>query len=173
MNIEKKLMTEKTHSLRLPPRGAGEDPLEVDFYFVEPSMPLATLERMAIYLENPNYKIVYNPENNRDIKIPLQPKESPFTLIDDERSICYNGTDFYLTSYQNEQSRNGDQQAFYRLLAQTDIATSQIQVPEVMSVFDYGGRYYIVLRNRRKALGKTDDIMYKGMIVKPQEYEKI
>jgi hypothetical protein len=163
---------EKIHSLRLPPIKAGKEPLEVDFYSVESTMPVATLERMAIYLENPNYRIVYNQENNRDIKIPLQPGESPFILIDYERSLCYNSTDFYLESYQNEQSRNSDQQAFYRLLAQTDIVNDEIQVPEVMSVFDYGGRYYIVLRNRRKALGKTNVIMYKGMIVKPQEYEK-
>ncbi|OAD20201.1 hypothetical protein THIOM_004117 [Candidatus Thiomargarita nelsonii] len=172
MNVEKKFIAEKTHSLRLPPRRAEKKPLEVDFYSVDPTMPVATLERMAIYLENPNYRIVYNPENNRDIKIPLQPGESPFTLIDDERSLCYNGTDFYLESYRHEQSRKSDQQAFYRLLAQTDIATYEIQVPEVMSVFNYGGRYYIVLRNRRKALGKTNTFMYKGMIVKHQVYEK-
>ena len=115
---------------------------------------------------------IYNPTNNRDIKRPLQPGESPFTLIDHDRSLCYHGTDFYLESYQHEQKRNTDQQAFYRLLAEKDIATDEIQVPEVMSVFNYNGRYYIVLRNRRKALGKTSHGMYKGMIVKPQDYEK-
>jgi hypothetical protein len=161
---------EKTHYFRLTPRKKGGKPLEVYFYVIDLTMPLSTLEKMAIYLEKPSHKMIYNPENNRDIKIPLQPGESPFFKIDNERSICYRGTDFYLEFYRHEQPRNRDQQAYYRLLAENDVVTPEKQVPELMSVFDYDGGYYIVLRNRRKALGKTINGMYQGMIVKPQDY---
>jgi len=176
MNIEKIFLNKNLHHFYLPPREKGEEPLIVDFY--PPAlnnaitMPLSTLEEFVIYLENPTSRIVYNSVNNRDLEIPLEPGETPFIQIDEERSLCYNGTGFYLEKYSSKEERDNDEAAYYRLLSGKDIVTPQLQIPEMKSVFDYKGAFYIVLRVRRKALGKTEGVLWRGMVIKPHEYEK-
>jgi hypothetical protein len=175
MNIEKIFLKKNLHHFYLPPREKGEEPLIVDFY--PPAlnnaitMPLSTLEEFVIYLENPTSRIVYNSVNNRDLEIPLEPGETPFIQIDEDRSLCYNGTGFYLEKYSSKEKRDNDEAAYYRLLSGKDIVTPQLQIPEMKSVFDYNGAFYIVLRVRRKALGKTEGVLWRGMVVKPPEYE--
>jgi len=58
-------------------------------------MPEGTLAEIGIYLENPTYQMIYDYENERDIKIKLKRGESPFIRIDEERAISYMGNSFY------------------------------------------------------------------------------
>ncbi len=41
-------------------------------------MPEGTLAEIAVYLENPTYRIIYHYEKNRVLKLKLKRGESPF-----------------------------------------------------------------------------------------------
>jgi hypothetical protein len=173
MNVEKIVLSENLYSLclRFHPRKKGEPPLEIAFDEAKSTMSEGTLAEMAVYLENPTYRIIYNYDKSRDIKIKLKRGESPFIRIDHERALCYMGTSFYLLSYVHQDERKNDKRSFSRLLSEKPVATKDKQVPEIMATFDYNQKYYLVLRIRVIASGKTTQSMYKGIIVKPQAYE--
>jgi len=165
LKINKNAVSENRYFLRFPPRKTGEKPLEIDFYETKSTMPEGTLAEIAIYLENPTYRIIYHYETDRDIKIKLKRGESPFIRIDNERTISYMGTSLYLLSYVHREERKNDKLSFSRL-SEFSIATKEIQVPEIMATFDYNHKYYLVLRIRVIADGKTTNDMYKGIIVR-------
>jgi len=171
MNLDKKKFR---HHLSLPPRSVGEEPLVVDFF--SPSSdkgidaPLATLDRFAIYLEEPKYRIDYEVGRNRDIEFPLKPGETPFVTIDEQRSLCYQGTGFFLERYFSKEEREKDRAAFCRLFSEDKTETPQLQVPEIKAVFDYKDAFYAILLAWKKTLGPTKGPLFKGMVVNPQEF---
>jgi hypothetical protein len=166
MKLEKHFASEKTYHLREEPRPGHTEPLEVDFYDIRPNIALCFLRNIAFYLENPTYRLIYDFETNKNIKLPLNSGDSPLIPIDDERAICYMGLGCYLLGYLHFEVRARDKALF----SQIAIRTREVQGANILATFDYRNRYYLILDAETRPKGETNEIMFEGIIVNPQKY---
>jgi len=166
MKPENYAANENTYRLREECRFGHTEPLEVDFYDIEPNVLSCFLRGIAVYLENPSYRLIYDFGTNTNIKLPLNSKDNPLISIDEERAICYMGMGCYLLGYLHSEVRSRDKALFPQIV----IRTCEVQGANILATFDYGKRYYLVLETERRANGETNEMMFEGIIVNPKKY---
>jgi hypothetical protein len=166
MKSENKKVTENSYYLREAPRPGNTKPLEIDFYDIQPNIALCFLRSIAFYLENPTYRLIYDFSTNKNIKLPLNSGESPLIPIDEERAISYIGIGGYLLGYRHPEVRAQDKVLFPKIR----IETREVQCANILATFDYGKRYYLLLKAKKRPKGETNEMMFEGIIVNPQKY---
>jgi hypothetical protein len=161
------LASEKnTYHLREVPIAGHTQPLEVDFYDLDPNVLSCFLRNIALYLENPSYRLIYDFDTNTNIKLPLNSGDSPLIPIDEERSISYIGMGCYLLGYRHSEVRSEDKALFPKIT----LRTCEVQGANILATFDYRKQYYLVLETETRPNGETNDMMFDGIIVNPKKY---
>ncbi|OQY54065.1 MAG: hypothetical protein DRR08_14750 [Candidatus Parabeggiatoa sp. nov. 2] len=166
MKPENHSASENTYHLREEPQPGHTEPLEVDFYDIDPNVLSCFLRSLAVYLQNPTYRLIYDFGTNTNIKLPLNSGDSPLIPIDDERAISYMGMGCYLLGYLHSEARTRDKALFSKIA----IRTCEVQGANILATFDYGKRYYLVLETETRPNGETNEMMFEGVIVNPQKY---
>ncbi|HAI69498.1 MAG TPA: hypothetical protein DCM38_08690 [Gammaproteobacteria bacterium] len=157
---------ENTYYLREAPLPGHTKPIEIDFYDIRPNIALCFLRDIAFYLENPTYRLIYDFDSNKNIKLPLNSGDNPLILIDEERAISYMGLGCYLLGYRHPEARSRDKALFPKIA----IRTREEQGANILATFDYGKWYYLLLETEKRAKGETNEMMFEGIIVNPQKY---
>lgn len=169
MKPENDMAKENSYHLREEPRPGHTKPLEIDFYDLQPNIALCFLRSIAFYLENPSYRLIYDFGTNKNIKLPLNLGESPLIPIDEERAISYIGIGGYLLGYRHSEVRSRDKVLFPKIA----IHTRDVQSANILATFDYGKRYYLLLKAKKRPKGETNEMMFEGIIVNPKKYLEI
>ncbi len=166
MKPENHTANEKTYYLREAPLPGHTEPIEIDFYDIRPNIALCFLRDIALYLENPTYRLIYDFGTNTNIKLPLNSGDTPLIPIDEERGISYVGLGCYLLGYRHPEVRARDK-AFFPQIA---IRTCEVQGANILATFDYGKWYYLLLDAETRPKGETNEMMFEGIIVNPKKF---
>jgi len=160
------LAIENTYHLQEQPIPGHTKPITIDFYDIRQGIALCFLRHIAFYLENPTYRLIYDFSTNTNVKLPLNKGDSPLIPIDSERAICYLGLGCYLLGYHHFKVLAQDKILF----PQITIRTCEVQGADILATFQYQKRHYLLLDTKKRPNGKTNEIMFEGIIINPKKY---